>query len=377
MSYTLDNVYFTVRDGFGDDVGSQKYLVYDDAEKMFKQYCENSGEYADGAMLGIVYKGEDRDYKCVLVQNDSSNGIHSYRSMYKNITARALAVPEIELCALRARQLEFPFDEATQNKIDALEKRLGVYERELSFLGDLYVGKWRVHIVPPGGRYGVNNRITNTDKDSLVEFWDVSQPKLDFPNGQFVTRYDVETLLSDRWGAGPEETMQHGLILDYDNRDFWSVTGPEMIQIFGWLKNRELLPGENYLEYHGEVDVPFDVVDHIPLPHLDSEVLASEVVLDQRLNGNAFVRDLSLEMAGVYDKGVGYTFSFSTQLNHAEVNQALEKSLDGMPHEFYCDWKAVPVPQRDLGRLISEAENQKSVPGSREDGRSARGEDGR
>ena len=367
----IDRMYFTVRDSFGDDIGEARYASFDAAKEALKNYCERTDTDVDGAWLGIVYKGEGegQDIKCALVQNHVTPNYDRFRSMYSNLSERALSVPEIELAALWARQMEFPFDRDTQERIDVLEKQLGVYERETSTVGDLYVGKWRVHIVPPGGRYGYENRLVNKDRESSIEFWDMSVKKSSFPDGQFVTRYDLDSLYDTKWGAGADLMMRGGLCLDGANAAVWSLSGPEMTQVFHWLKNRELLPAENFLYVSGEVDVPYDVVDHIPLPHMDSAYLASEVALNQRLNGLAFVRDLHVERMGEYKEGTGYTFSFTAQAERGQVEKDMAQALEGLPHEVDIENKSVAVKKESLDKVINGCAAQvKNDPAGNEKG---------
>ena len=353
----IDRLYFTVRDAFGDPIGEAKYPSFEAAAESFKRHCETYEADADGAWVGVVCNEGERPIKCALAQYTFSGIRSRYRSMQDNISARALAVPEVELAALKARQLEYPFDEQTQKRIDELEKRLGVFERDVKTVGDLYVGKWRVHIVPPGGRYGLNNNLVNKHSESSIEFWDMSAKKSSFPDGQFVTRYDVDSLYDTKWGHGPVDIMRSGLCLDLSNGADWSLTGDEMKQVYGWLQTRQLLPGENYLEYHAEVDVPFSFMpDNIPLPHMERPTMSGEVILHQLVNGLPCVRDVRVEQMGVYDNGVGYTFSFNSQARRGETEKALNSALYGMRYEFSCEPKTVPVEKDPLDKVIRSCE---------------------
>ena len=349
-------MFFTVRDGFGDDVAEARYSKFDDAAEVLEDFCSMSNPDADGAMLGMVYKDAERSFKAVLVQNRFVPSVgYRFNAMDKNFNEKAMAIPEVELAVLKAKQLEFPFCEVTQGRIDALEKMLGVYERDVRTDGDLYVGKWRVHIVEPGGRYGVNNNSINKDNESLVEFWDMSVQNAAFPNGQFVTRYDLETLLEDKWGPGPDDLMRSGLSLDYDVPS-WSVSPDEMKTFYAWLKIRDLLPGERYMECFGEVDVPSDLMDNIPLPHMDSAAMSGEVILHQRLDGIAGARDLHVEQMGVYNDGIGYTFSFKSQANQAAIEKAVGKVLAGMKYNLEFEPKA--VEKELLDKVIKDCKDK-------------------
>ena len=361
-------MFFTVRDGFGDPIGDKQYPTFDVAADVFKEYCAKFGQEADDAWIGVVFNGVDRPYKCALVQHHMTPMGNRYISMENNISEKALAIPEIKLAALKASQLQYPFDERTQMRIDALEKQLGVYERAVSTVGDLYIGRWRVHIVPHGGRYGFENHLVNKHRESMVEFWDMSSKNGSFPDGQFVTRYDVESLYDTKWGAGADALMRGGLCL-YADVPAWSVSGAEMTQVFEWLKGRELLPGENFLFVSGEADVPLDVVDYVPLPHVDRGALASEAVLTQRLNGLAFVRDLRVEKMGEYKNGTGYTFSFVTQAEQSQVEKDLARALEDLPHRVDIELKTVAVKKEPLDQVITDCAAQvKNAPNVNEQG---------
>lgn len=361
-------MWFVVRNAFGDDIGEARYLKFEDAAKALKAFCgdhRNDLDDVDGAMLGIVYKGEDRDYKCVLVQNHTTSIGNRFRSMYKNITERALAIPEIELAALKGLQMEYPFDEATQKKIDALEKRLGLYERDVDISGDLYTGKWRVHIVPPGGRHGLNNNVVNEGNKSLVEFWDMSADKTRFPEGQFVSIYSVDGLLSRGPGATPEAMMHYGLCLDYGNRDFWSVSGAEMRQVFDWFKHRDLMPGERYLEVHAGVTIRNYVSDDV----------AKDFVL-RKLEGIILARDVAC--VGVTERnepgrlpGVRVDTVFRTQTDVTSINTAM-KAFMGFKYEVSCEEKKMEAEKKPLDQVIGSCEKvSKKQEGYKKKGKSA------
>lgn len=236
------DTYFTVRDGFGDDIGDKYHPSYDKALEAFKAYCISGVDGVDGAMLGIVCKTADKTHKCVLVQNVVNEYDENvYKPQYENINWDSLVVPEIELAALRAKQLRFPFDEVTQNRINELEKQLGCYERGVDTSNDLFVGKWRVHLVPTGARHGFNNNLVNENEKTLIEFYDMSVEKASFPYGQFAADYYVSTLLGeDSISGGPFESMRYGLCLDGENAKDWTVSGKEMSVVFEWLRMQPL-----------------------------------------------------------------------------------------------------------------------------------------
>lgn len=71
--------------------------------------------------------------------------------------------------------------------------------------------------------------LTGIDGD-LVEFYDLRYPHT--PDGQFVSRYYVDTLLRDIRG--------HELDLD-GGIDDWTVDADTMRVVLGWLRNQRLL----------------------------------------------------------------------------------------------------------------------------------------
>ena len=92
---------------------------------------------------------------------------------------------------------------------------------------DLLVGNWRVHLVPPGGAYGLNDCVKNDSGKYLVEFFDMRYKHPDrFPNGQFTGgRYYASTLLGDdNWSRGD---VSSGLRLDADIPS-WTVNAAQM-----------------------------------------------------------------------------------------------------------------------------------------------------
>lgn len=66
---------------------------------------------------------------------------------------------------------------------------------------DRRIGKWRVHFVDLGDAYGKDDSLICTRENlgryelPLVEFYDMSQDAKRFPQGQFVSRYYMETSL--------------------------------------------------------------------------------------------------------------------------------------------------------------------------------------
>lgn len=107
---------------------------------------------------------------------------------------------------------------------------------------DLTTGKWRVHLVMPGGHYGLSDASTYELEDAgkhghglpLVEFYDTSQDPARFPGGQFVSRYYMGTLLGmDPYGTPISERSA----LDLDGGiPAWTVSGDDLKRVAGWLE---------------------------------------------------------------------------------------------------------------------------------------------
>lgn len=134
-----------------------------------------------------------------------------------------------------------------------LMEDIGEYEAEFgdevpggaaySHGGDLTTGKWRVHLVMPGERYGLNDASTYEREDAeehghglpLVEFYDVSQDPARFPGGQFVSRYYMGTLLGmDSHYDTPISEMR-AFTLDCGIPS-WTVSGDDLKRVAGWLE---------------------------------------------------------------------------------------------------------------------------------------------
>ena len=352
-------MYFTVRDGNGNDVGDERYLSFEQAMRAFHGACRLQKEQADGAFVGVVFHGEDKSYRCAVLQNEcgEAGGVRM-RPMIGNISEMALAVPEIELAALRAVDVVEPYEDGIRERMGTLMKQLGIYEKEMYPAGDLYVGKWRVHVVAPGAQYGAHNKLVYNGKQSLVEFWDLNVDGRKFPEGQLVARYHLPGLLSDKWGNGPKDLMKYGLCLDGLNPNLWSLSGSEMRVVFDWLKNRELLPGERYLAWRGEVDCNSG-------PMVFGSVGVPLAALPQVRN----VHDV--EGLGYRADGVRYTyaFGFDSQAPQETVVAALGKAFDahygcslafeekvvGRPERAQERCGVFSVSEEVCGRIVDDA----------------------
>ena len=165
--------------------------------------------------------------------------------------------------------LTYPLDaeqrELLRQKMDAycleqVGKTLDDYVKEVAeseadsdaaHIADFTVGKYRVHIVPPGGTYGLDGRMTYSLGDAaeyghglpLVEFYDITQDPVKFPGGQFTGgRYYMSTLLGMESLGDSIENMQ-ALSLD-GSIPAWTVGREDLQTIYRHLCDiRENFPG--------------------------------------------------------------------------------------------------------------------------------------
>lgn len=130
---------------------------------------------------------------------------------------------------------------------------MGVVERHPSGR-DLYMGRWRAHLVHEGERYGATGSLIYGDAVShgwsdagqrindcqryghglpLVEFYDTSADPAKFPGGQFVSRYYMSTLLGM---DDPRDSLSQHTALTLDNGvPEWTLTRDECREVAAWL----------------------------------------------------------------------------------------------------------------------------------------------
>lgn len=87
-----------------------------------------------------------------------------------------------------------------------------------------------VRIVEKGDTYGLNNCLTHTDSEPLVEFYDKRFPHTEY--GQFVSRYNLTTLLKMKKNLGLN--LQGGV-------PDWSVNAQGMKEVLQWLEKFEIV----------------------------------------------------------------------------------------------------------------------------------------
>lgn len=126
------------------------------------------------------------------------------------------------------------------------------YEKEEGTLPhDFTTGKWRVHLIYPGERYGLDGCLTyelnaysgvpaaaHRASYPLVEFYDTSQDAARFPGGQFVSRYYITDLLEDDSIAVSLDTMlKNGNQFSLDGGiPAWTVEGDDLAKVNDFLK---------------------------------------------------------------------------------------------------------------------------------------------
>ena len=116
---------------------------------------------------------------------------------------------------------------------------------------DFTTGKWRVHLIYPGERYGLDGCLTyelnaysgapaaaHRASYPLVEFYDTSQDATRFPGGQFVSRYYMTDLLEDNSIAVSIDTMlKNGNQFSLDGGiPAWTVEGDDLAKVNDFLK---------------------------------------------------------------------------------------------------------------------------------------------
>lgn len=140
------------------------------------------------------------------------------------------------------------------------------YEKEEGTLPhDFTTGKWRVHLIYPGERYGLDGCLTyelnaysgvpaaaHRASYPLVEFYDTSQDAARFPGGQFVSRYYMTDLLEDNSIAVSIDTMlKNGNPFSLDGGiPAWTVEGDNLAKVNDFLKKSCMefcgsLPGDD------------------------------------------------------------------------------------------------------------------------------------
>lgn len=126
---------------------------------------------------------------------------------------------------------------------------------------DLYIDHWRVHLVLPGEHYGPGDALTYEQQDAetlgsglpLVEFYDTKRDWVMFPQGEFVRRYFMDTLLGTDQRSAILDGGQPSDVLRLDaapgaaerrfgrtvrHPDALTISGTYLADIGNWLERR-------------------------------------------------------------------------------------------------------------------------------------------
>ena len=112
---------------------------------------------------------------------------------------------------------------------------------------------WMVKLVMKGNKYGLDNCLTHDEDEPMVEFYDLHYPETFGPDGQFVSRYNLSTILCEGCPLSREDLMNSsardpevGINLD-GGVDAWSMSGPcltEVLEVIQFLYIKHTLaPG--------------------------------------------------------------------------------------------------------------------------------------
>lgn len=93
--------------------------------------------------------------------------------------------------------------------------------------------RFRVQIVNKGDKYGLDKCLTHNEDKPMVEFYDISSTKIFGDEGQFVSRYYIETLIKDRRSDMGLDLCGH--------EPAWKIDGATMDLVVNWIRQRQLL----------------------------------------------------------------------------------------------------------------------------------------
>ena len=247
------------------------YKVYNNTTDQYKLLSEDSirkanikienAEFKDGKLVGTqgdlkrytklnVYDGESINGRKIVILGKTSEGEYvvvpypdmegkllrreSYNELRRNIRLSYLNSSDGVVVA--NAKIENPTD-VKKMKISAIRGTFNVIEEMPKFIEKSFdfgkkngsgSSKWKVRLVKKGEKYGRDYCITN-DKDTLVEFYDMDVDANSFPIGQFVSRYNLETLL---------EGKHNGLCLNGEVKA-WYINSECYDLIDRWLKNQK------------------------------------------------------------------------------------------------------------------------------------------
>lgn len=218
-------IVFTVLDPTVDPSDQARFTRFEDALEHYRSIDSD-----EKSISFLVYDELGRGHGAVLMTADSLHG-QRVCSLSKDAIA---SNPHIALAFAKATLSLYPNDEKAWALRDQAEKQLGFTDRVVDTSKDLFAGKWRIHVVPNGGRYGSHNHLVN-EGAPIVQFFDCSANKQAFgTDGQLASSYYVDTILGrDGWSKGEYPV---GLSLDADVPQ-WTVSAEEMKKVISYLES--------------------------------------------------------------------------------------------------------------------------------------------
>lgn len=91
---------------------------------------------------------------------------------------------------------------------------------------------FNVRVVQNGDKYGRQDCLTHKEDEPLVEFYDASFIDKDWPRGQFISSYYLETLQSRYVEYGGH----CGICLDGGSPNVWYLDGGAMKEVLDWIE---------------------------------------------------------------------------------------------------------------------------------------------
>ena len=194
----------------------------------------------DGRVVGenkIVILGKNSEGEYVIVPypaaEENLKRNVSYNELKHNI--RIASFDSVDGSVVANARVEKPRDHKNM-KISAIRGTFKEIEQCPKFTEKVFdfgsrngsaSSKWKVRLVKTGEKYGRDYCMIN-NKETLVEFIDMTVDKNSFPSGQYVSRYYLSSLLDGTNGV-------NGLCLD-TSVSSWYICGECYREIVTWLK---------------------------------------------------------------------------------------------------------------------------------------------
>lgn len=204
----------------------------------------------------------------------------------------------------------------------------------------LDIGQWRVRVVEKGDLYGVENPVPWKDVNPCVEFYNMNVDKERFPEGRFTTgRYMIDRFLN----PGDFRPSLEDLVKS--NKGFnlhpaypeWTVQPGDLNVIGAWLKAVQDYIERNTVKftYRGEVDLPFGFNGLEKYSDYNSVSIGKDFIFETLSAFSSYFKDISVECFGEYDKGCGFSFSFSTTADTVTTDTLIKHAFKGLSYEMF------------------------------------------